>query len=641
MNLQRAARDASRSRASAVVRVLGVVCAALVAIALGVSPAAAHSFLAGTQPAGGARLAASPPSVSLQFSEQLTDGATQLTIRRDGADEVDVPAPTLESASRVVRTHLPDLDPGIYVVSWHVASAVDGHETAGEFAFAVGVDDAIPGGASRAPSSTSAWSLLSTWLFFVGLAAAAGGLLGPRLLAGVAGSQRLLAGHGWFRVGAGSALGAALLPAAAPGAVMDPGRLGVVAIALVTGAALVRRQPWAAGGSLTAAAAAWATASHVAANDGPAGAVLDLAHLGAAALWAGCLAYLVAVLWRTPAGRRHEVLAGAWSYARLAAVTVAVLTVTGTAAAVRLLPSLEALATTGYGRVLVAKSALLAAALGLALLARRRLLPRRRAYRLRHVTSVEAATVVAALAAAALLVNLSPPAPAEPVDHLLGPAPIQGPVARAAGLAGTMMVDVKAGDGRLDLELLGSAGGLDGATMTVTAHLPNGTDVDLRPRSCGAGCFTQELDLLEGDTVLSVAAEALDRDGGQLDLTLRWPPTPEEPERFDRMVAEMRRVDTVWVQEDVRSGPERRARTGADDEGMELGGEQFIGLMPYAGGGVTDVRRRDDGSFSFYLPGSRMLFTVWLDDRGRIARQEIVNPGHVIQYVMRYEDPDG
>ncbi|MBW3577398.1 MAG: copper resistance protein CopC/CopD [Actinobacteria bacterium] len=619
---------------------LPVVCTALVIVALGAMPAAAHSFLAATEPAAGARLAEPPGSVSLQFSEQLAGDATQLTVRRDGADELRLPAPALESASRVVRTQLPDLEPGIYVVSWHVASAVDDHRTAGEFAFAVGVDDAVPAAVSPAPSSTSTSSLLSTWLFFAGLATAAGGLLGPRLVTGTAGSDRLLAGPGWFRAGAAAALAAALLRAAAPDVAVDPVRLGVVATSLVAGLGLSARPPWIAGGVLLTAAAAWATASHAAANDGLAGAALDLAHLGAAALWAGCLAYLVAVLWRTPAGHRRQVLAGAWAYSRLAAATVGVLTASGIVAAVRLVPSLDALSTTGYGQVLLVKSALLAAALALALLARRRLLPRQRTSRLRHVTSVEAVSVIGALAAAALLVNLAPPAPVQPVDHLLGPAPIQGPTARAAGLAGTLMIDARAGDGRIDLEVLGSAGGFDGASLSATAHLPNGTNVDLRPRSCGAGCFTQELDLPEGDTVVSVVADAPDRDGGGLDLTLTWPPAPEEPDRFDRMVTTMRQVDTVRIHEDVRSGPDRRTPTDATGGGLELGGEKFIDLMPYAGGGVTDVRPRDDGSFSFYLPGSRMLFTVWLDGHGRIARQEIVNPGHIIEYVMRYGDRD-
>lgn len=64
---------------------------------------------------------------------------------------------------------------GVYIVAWEAVSAVDGHGSVGEFAFAVGDVGVIP--ASAASSPTSGADVAVSWLFFAGLAAAAGALV--------------------------------------------------------------------------------------------------------------------------------------------------------------------------------------------------------------------------------------------------------------------------------------------------------------------------------------------------------------------------------------------------------------------------------------------------------------------------------
>jgi hypothetical protein len=55
---------------------------------------------------------------------------------------------------------------------------------------------------------------------------------------------------------------------------------------------------------------------------------------------------------------------------------------------------------------------------------------------------------------------------------------------------------------------------------------------------------------------------------------------------------------------------------------------------------VTDVRPHtgEPGAFTFFLPGSSMWFDVAIDERGRLLRQRLVNPGHDIRYRFTYPE---
>ena len=95
-------------------------------------------------------------------------------------------------------------------------------------------------------------------------------------------------------------------------------------------------------------------------------------------------------------------------------------------------------------------------------------------------------------------------------------------------------------------------------------------------------------------------------------------------------------VPGLQLTEQVSSGVGTGGTTEAD-----ISGEQFVEVMPWANGGVSDVRPLpdDDSAFSFHLPGSSMYFVAWVDRRGRLTQQRMVNRGHEIDYEFAY--PDG
>jgi hypothetical protein len=190
---------------------------------------------------------------------------------------------------------------------------------------------------------------------------------------------------------------------------------------------------------------------------------------------------------------------------------------------------------------------------------------------------------------------------------------------------------VQAGDGRLDVNARGPSGGID-ADLTLAAVLPDGTELDLHPRPCGVGCATLAYDLPRGETLLIASAEADGWKGGTTSLELRWPPAEEDPALFERMRRAVADVDELVVIEQSGSDPIPGAA------GAPMSGETLVQLMPWAGGGVTDVRPvpGEPGRFTFYLPGSYMWFDVTVDTHDRLVYQRLVNPGHDIRYRFRY-----
>lgn len=607
----------------------------------------AHSFLAATDPVQGARLDAAPDDVALQLSEAVAADSVAVTVRRSAETELELPAPGLRSGAVVVRQPLPPLPDGVYVVSWHVTSAVDGHESAGEFAFAVG--DAGGGelaSATAVPTDVDPWSAVATWSFFVGLAVAAGGLAGPALLGAAAGPARRWL-RPWLRAGVGIGLVGVAAHVATEQVFTGPPTLAgaalVVVVVLLLLAALAARLAsiLPAAGAVAGAVIAWSARSHSAATQGVLGWLLDATHLAAAALWTGALAFVVAALWRGRGDDRRALLAGVGRYARFATWLVAAVAATGVVQAVLLLPDIGALWSTGYGRVITVKSVLFAAALAAAAGARGRALPRARPRLLQRLTAGEASVLAGVLAAAAILINGAPPQPASAAGSLLGPPPIEGPVVHDMGLAGALTVDIAAGGDRLDVEVLSPQGGVDGARVALVARYPDGTSAELHPRPCGAGCYTQELGLPDGVTQLQVTASAPDWAGGTMSAQLRWPPAPAQPERFDRMVDAMRAVPELRVAESVSSGPDSTDPGPPQGPGMSLSGERFVSLMPWASGGVTDVRPVADepSAFTFYLPGSTMYFVVRVDEQDRLVQQHMVNAGHQIDHRFSYPKP--
>lgn len=605
----------------------------------GAPAASGHAFLVDTRPVQDERLAASPAAVAIEATEPLAR-IVDFELRRSDGSLIESGQARLGDQRHTATLRPPALDEGVYVAAWHVVSAVDGHETAGEFAFAVGDPDAgVPGSVSSGGSSVAWWAAAGSWLFFLGLALAGGMLLAPWLLTRAPPAARHLARGGILLAAAGVVLRGA--GAATPGVAPGPDLLivGLLTAAMLAVTATRRLAPSLL--LLAGAAAGWSTRGHVASAAGPVGAAVDFVHLAAGSLWAGTLGVVALAWWRArPAPPEAWLLAGTARYARLALGLVAALVLAGVVAGWQVLARPGDLWATGYGWLLVAKSVAAGAAVAVALLARTRGLGGGRHRLLPRLTMTEAGLVATALALAGLLVSAAPPGPGPEAGQLLGPPPLRGGIARAAGLAGEITVAVAAGPDRVEVEALGPAGGLEGARVAVVAEPPSGSRVDLRPRPCGAGCFTQRLSLPRGTTRLEVTAAAPGWRGGTVVADIGWPPPPEQPRLLEEAVARLTREPQVWLAETVSSsGPPRPPPRAADRaEASSRSGRELVDLLPYGRARATEVRPRggDSRSFTFFLPGSRLFGTVWLDDQRRIRRVHLVNPGHEIEQRFAY-----
>lgn len=616
------------------VRVLRRGLMAMVAVMLGAVvaavPAGAHPFLVRTDPADGARLERAPQTVSLQFSEPLGDAPAELSITRRGDDTAETLVTTRASGGRVVRADVA-VGNGIYRLGWGVV-ADDGHLSEGAFSFAVGpVAGSLPReDATDAPASP--WRSAAGWVFFAGLALALGAVA-----TAVGVDRDRAARQGALAAGLVVAVGGAFVTwMASAGGIAGPvGTLrqrGLLAsaAALVAIAVLLRRRPAAAGLLAAASAVAWSARGQVGVQNGSVGIVLDSLHLIGGAVWAGALALLVADLW----GDRRDTasLAGrARRYAALVVIPVGVLAGAGIVSAVLMVPTAADLWSTTYGQLLLAKTALFAAAIALAWQARRRGLGEGGLAVLRRLTRPEAGLVVAVLVVAAVLANTAPPPPRVAAESLLGPPPLPGPVMRDAGLAGILTVAVAVGDGRLQVEVLVPGGGSDRARAEVSVDGAGPAPGPLA--SCGAGCLTGAWQPDAGETTIHVAASAPGWRGGSFTTTIHWPATPVDPALLERVLAAMRAVPAVEMIERTSSGPDSVV-TPMTYRGS---GAELVDEAPYASGGADDVRPLPSGDgLRLYLPGDRLWVTIWLDDAGRIARERIINVGLQIDHEYRY-----
>ena len=627
----------------------GVTVAAVWMVTLGAGVASAHAFLVGSSPAQGARLGRPPTVITLSFSETVVASATKVTVRLAGRG-ARVPA-TVEPGgnSDVIRVRLASTPNGIYVVSWQDLSAEDGHVAFGEFAYAAGpVSGAVPvagqGGGSPDPVRVA-----GTVLFLFGLAAAAGGAL-----TGLVVDRSVTATSAGVRVGLLASLAGPVvvfiddlgpLGSGLSHAAVLTGIAGLLATsALYVGAATRRRLPVLV--LLVAAGVIWAADGHPAISGGALGLAINAVHLVVGALWVGTLGYLVAAVVRHRAER--DVLLGiAGRYSRLALPLIVVLAAAGGLSAAEVLPSWSSLLSSGYGQLILAKSALFALALGLAAWNRRRGVGRHQATTLRKVVPVEAAVVAVIVVVTGFLANAAPPVAARPVAALLGPAPLSGPVARAAGLAGELNVAVAAGSGQVQVQVWAPDATPVAAQVNIDAFYPDGKDVGLFPRPCGTGCFTQTVNLPDGPTRFEVTAHAHGWSGGTWTGTVQWPAPPEDPQLLSRLVATMNTVPVVAGTETVTSNTNTHAFT---TRLAPMSGRKLMALEFYSGerdqpgqpGAISDVQPLTVGGpgLQVFLPGTSIWATLWLDGQGRLARDRIVDFGHLITDTFAYpNDP--
>jgi hypothetical protein len=108
-------------------------------VAIGAAPAArAHAFLDHASPAVGSSVPASPPVVSLWFTQDLEPAFSSVTVTDEAGQRVDLGNARIPQGDPAkLEIGLKPLPRGTYLVSWHVVS-VDTHPTEGTFTFEVG-----------------------------------------------------------------------------------------------------------------------------------------------------------------------------------------------------------------------------------------------------------------------------------------------------------------------------------------------------------------------------------------------------------------------------------------------------------------------------------------------------------------------
>lgn len=353
---------------------ISVLLLALPALALPAS-SFAHAYLIRSAPQSGERLQRPPRELKLFFSEPFVAGSERVTARFAGGEKVKLAAPVRRTTT--VTQALPPVRNRIVIVNWRIV-AEDGHISTGEFAFAVGAAGKLPQLTGTSSTETGAPDVVLSWLFFIGLAVALGGLVSERFI-----WRRELIEPALVRAPAAAGAVLAGLAALAALATLDagfegrPAKLLAGEVALLVVALVIMREsrrlaplPLLGAVVLSAARGHSGTSGHWWAV--PA----DALHLAAAAVWVGALVHLVLLARRLGLeGFRPFLASGAGRYARLALVTVAVSVVGGLGTALAQFGSLGELVDTGYGRALLVKSALIGVALAVAGAARTFALP--------------------------------------------------------------------------------------------------------------------------------------------------------------------------------------------------------------------------------------------------------------------------
>ncbi len=100
------------------------------------APAFAHAFLDRASPAVGSEVPASPPALTLTYTEAVEPLFCQVAVTDSmGMSEI-AGAPAVKDDGKTLVIPLKALPPGTYRVEWHVTS-VDTHKTEGHFVFSV------------------------------------------------------------------------------------------------------------------------------------------------------------------------------------------------------------------------------------------------------------------------------------------------------------------------------------------------------------------------------------------------------------------------------------------------------------------------------------------------------------------------
>ena len=420
--------------------------------------ALAHTELASTSPDAGATLTTSPEVIELRFTGGVT--ATPDSLRLFDATSREVALDPVERIDgRLLRAPVQGvLADGKYVVAWRAVST-DAHPLSGTFNFTISSGGAassttVPaesgsppssGASSRSPDELARGNRAVGVLFglvrFVAFAALIT-LVGAGVVVWAL-VREALAARATQRWLIGSAVVLALTTAASIGlqaayaggvglnGAVDPDliramldtsfgkamlpRFGV-ALAAIFAVRLLPGLPVLSGALGVALLVFTSLAGHASTGALPGLAVaVDVLHLGAASIWLGGLVALLAVVVR----EADDVAMALRRFSRIATVAVVVIALTGALRTWRETAGFESLWEADYGRLVIAKTALLVGILILA--SRARTIARREppdgdagpTSALTRIVLVEAAIGAVVLALTAVLVIAAPPRSAD------------------------------------------------------------------------------------------------------------------------------------------------------------------------------------------------------------------------------------
>jgi copper transport protein len=419
------------------VRVFVVAMIGWATLLLPATPASAHAALVTATPEPGSVVGSAPEVITVTFSEGITPVPSRTQVLAPDGKRItgDV---TASGASLRIEVRRPDQPLGTYLVSYRIISG-DSHPVGGAMTFSVGAPSARPPDADPGSVHPSVTAAVPTGKFlgYAGLTLTIGpalllAFLWPRRLsrrgpvrlvrAGLIATAASTLGALWTQ--APNSSGAPLWNVsvteladvlASPFGVTLLARLAVLGAAAALLPPLLRgvRERWRSGALLALAAAGlttWPLTGH-AAESPLAGAIVaaDVVHIAAMAVWLGGLVTLGVFLLRRAHPRVLGRILPAWS--RWAMLAVVWLVGAGTVQAVVQVGSVGALWSTGYGRLVVAKVAVLAGVLVAAAFARRLVRSGGGAAgiaQLRRTVGIEVAATVVILGLSAVLVQVNP-----------------------------------------------------------------------------------------------------------------------------------------------------------------------------------------------------------------------------------------
>ena len=393
------------------------------------TPAQAHALLTASVPADGESVEQPPAEVLLTFTEALDSALSLVTVVDASGKEMEAgKAQPVAGQPAQLRVPLGELAEGTYTVTWRTTSALDGHTSIGSVAFGVGVP-AVAAGADgsqavvRTPAP-SVGSVAGRWLFYVGvvlmLGAAAVGVAvvsDPVVI-----SRRVLA-VAWLTAAAGvvvtiwdqrasarSSLANLLSSSTGHRLVAQAVAVGLAGVAVVWA---YRRRDRASlalvGIGASAAMLARAVAGHANASSVRWFTVgMQWVHLVSVGVWVGGLVWLLIAMRRRDPGREPGL---ARRFSTMAAATLVVVVLSGTARALDEVGAWSRLVDTTFGVTLLVKMGFFVALVALGARSRFRHVPLASPERiggLRRAVRGEVAIGAGVLGVAAVLAGLPP-----------------------------------------------------------------------------------------------------------------------------------------------------------------------------------------------------------------------------------------